>query len=159
MLRLRFAAFTACALLLCVSLAAAAALPKIKRDTPYPQARTQLQKLGFAPAKLPDAQVCEKEDARCFPETFACAGTGRAGCVHVWRQGAMLIDVLTEGEEPGGRRACGAAPAAVEFLRLDHNAGHPGRNVLRAARAGTHGVHYFHRGYGFPDSRKMRLPG
>lgn len=100
MLRLRSAAVIACALSLSVSVAAAATLPKIKRDTPYPQARAHLQKLGFAPAKLPDAQACEKEDARCFPETFACAGTGRAGCVHVWRQGAMLVDVLTEGEEP-----------------------------------------------------------
>ncbi len=76
------------------------ALPKIAKDTDYAAARKTLSAQGFAPERLPDAAACEKDDPRCFPETFSCAGTGLAACLHVWRRGNSVIEVRTIGEQP-----------------------------------------------------------
>lgn len=75
-------------------------LPKLAKDSPYATARMKLLSLGFRPERLPDADACEKDDPRCFPETFACAGTGLGQCVYVWRSGETLIEVRSIGEIP-----------------------------------------------------------
>lgn len=74
--------------------------PRIAKDTSYADARKALTAQGFAGVRLPDADKCQKDDARCFPETFACAGTGLGQCVHIWRRGDTIIEVLTIGEDP-----------------------------------------------------------
>ncbi len=96
-------AVCAAALMTAMVLATAAAaqtLPKLAPDTPYGKARDALRKLGYAPVALADAQACDKADPRCFPEAYACAGTGLAQCVYTWRKGRAVIEVVTEGEEP-----------------------------------------------------------
>lgn len=76
------------------------ALPQIAKDAGYVTARKTLLAQGYAPERLAEASACEKDDARCFPETFSCAGTGLGACVHVWRRGNAVIEVLTIGERP-----------------------------------------------------------
>lgn len=75
------------------------ALPKIAKDTGYPAARKTLLAQGYEPVRLPDASACEKDDPRCFPEAFACAGTGLAACVYTWRRGNSVIELRTIGEQ------------------------------------------------------------
>ena len=76
------------------------ALPKIAKDTGYAAARKTLLAQGYVPERLADAMTCEKDDPRCFPETFSCAGTGLGACLHIWRRGNALIEVNTIGEQP-----------------------------------------------------------
>lgn len=95
-------ALIAAALALSATVASAQqnALPKIAKDTDYTAARKTLLAQGYEPARLPDASACEKDDPRCFPETFACAGTGLAACIYTWRRGNTVIEVHTIGEQP-----------------------------------------------------------
>jgi hypothetical protein len=76
------------------------AIPRIAKDTDYAAARKALLAQGYAPERLADAMTCEKDDLRCFPETFSCAGTGLGACLHVWRRGSAVIEVNTIGEQP-----------------------------------------------------------
>ena len=75
-------------------------LPKIAKDTEYAAARKTLIAQGYQPELLADADKCEKDDPRCFPETWRCAGTGLGQCVYVWRRGQALIEIRTIGEQP-----------------------------------------------------------
>jgi len=96
------AGFLAAGFLLAASaaLAQSAALPKLQKDSDYTGARKALLSQGYEPAQLPNAEKCEKSDPRCFPEVFACAGTGLAACVYTWRRGQTVIEVHTIGEQP-----------------------------------------------------------
>jgi hypothetical protein len=85
--------------------AAAERLPSFPKNTDYREARRSLIGLGYAPVKLPDADVCEKGDGRCegFPEMLSCSGTGAAHCVFVWRSKRdMLVEIVTIGEGNAG---------------------------------------------------------
>jgi len=75
-------------------------LPKIAKDTDYAAARKTLLAQGYAPERLTGAVACEKDDPRCFPETFSCAGTGLGACLHIWKRANMIIEVSTLGEQP-----------------------------------------------------------
>ncbi len=77
-----------------------ASLPKFPSGTPYAEARRSLIALGYEPATLPDADKCEKDNARCFPEVESCAGTGLGPCIYTWRRGETLIEVFTVYERP-----------------------------------------------------------
>jgi hypothetical protein len=79
----------------------AQSLPRIKQGTPYGDARKILMSQGYKPVSLPGAQKCGPgDDDRCFPEAFACAGTGTAACIYTWQRGAMVIEVRTRFESP-----------------------------------------------------------
>lgn len=80
--------------------AAAEPLPKLAGQD-YGKARAALLRQDWRPVALPDADRCMAGDKRCAgrPEMYVCAGTGLGQCVFVWRRKAMVIDVMTEGEE------------------------------------------------------------
>ncbi|SFC38400.1 hypothetical protein SAMN05428997_106140 [Bosea sp. CRIB-10] len=82
------------------SAGAAEALPQLAGQD-YGKARAALLRADWRPVALPDADQCMAGDKRCAgrPEMYACAGTGLGQCVFVWRRKAVLIDVITEGEE------------------------------------------------------------
>lgn len=79
---------------------AAEALPKLAGQD-YGKARAALLRQDWRPVALPDADQCMAGDRRCTgrPEMYVCAGTGLGQCVFVWRRKAVVIDVMTEGEE------------------------------------------------------------
>lgn len=79
---------------------AAEALPKLVGQD-YGKARAALLRQDWRPVALPDADQCMAGDKRCAgrPEMYVCAGTGLGQCVFVWRRKAVVIDVMTEGEE------------------------------------------------------------
>ena len=79
---------------------AAEALPKLVGQD-YGRARAALLRQNWQPVALPDADQCMAGDKRCAgrPEMYVCAGTGLGQCVFVWRRKAVVIDVMTEGEE------------------------------------------------------------
>lgn len=79
---------------------AAEALPKLVGQD-YAKARAALLRQDWRPVALPDADQCMAGDKRCAgrPEMYVCAGTGLGQCVFVWRRKAVVIDVMTEGEE------------------------------------------------------------
>jgi hypothetical protein len=110
--------------LACSSGAEGASLPRFPKGTPYGEARQSLKALGYRPNALPDADAVSRDrcgykpdsltepetvkginlqddDARCFPEMVACAGTGLGQCIYSWRRGETLIDVFTSNEIPG----------------------------------------------------------
>ena len=78
----------------------AEALPKLVGQD-YGKARAALLRQDWQPVALPDADRCMAGDKRCAgrPEMYVCAGTGLGQCVFVWRRKAVVIDVMTEGEE------------------------------------------------------------
>ena len=80
--------------------AQSSALPNIAKDTDYAAARKTLIAQGFAPERLAGAAPCDKDDPRCFPEAFSCAGTGVAACLYIWKRGNAVIEVRTIGEQP-----------------------------------------------------------
>ncbi|MCP4559145.1 MAG: hypothetical protein GY873_13145 [Bosea sp.] len=79
---------------------AAEALPRLVGQD-YGKARAALLRHEWRPVALPDADQCMAGDKRCAgrPEMYVCAGTGLGQCVFVWRRKAVVIDVMTEGEE------------------------------------------------------------
>lgn len=100
------------AALLALCASAMAALPRFPTGQDYGRARKALLAQGWAPLRLPGADQCRPGDRRCTgrPEMFACAGTGVAPCLFLWRRGAMTIEVATYGEERArvSRIACRA---------------------------------------------------
>lgn len=88
------------ALLAASAAVAAEALPKLAGQD-YGKARAALLRQDWRPVALPDADQCMAGDRRCAgrPEMYVCAGTGLGQCVFVWRRKAVVIDVMTEGEE------------------------------------------------------------
>lgn len=88
-------------LALCASASAMAALPRFPKGQDYGRTRKALLAQGWAPLHLPGADPCRPGDRRCAgrPEMFACAGTGVAPCLFLWRRGAVTIEVATYGEE------------------------------------------------------------
>jgi hypothetical protein len=88
------------ALLAASAARAAEALPKLVGQD-YGRARAALLRQEWRPVALPDADQCMAGDKRCTgrPEMYVCAGTGLGQCVFVWRRKAVVIDVMTEGEE------------------------------------------------------------
>lgn len=93
-------AFAAFLFTLGAALAQTGTLPKIAKDMDYVEARKALAAQGFTPERLQGAVSCDKDDPRCFPEAFDCAGTGLAACVYTWKRGNAVIEVLTIGEQP-----------------------------------------------------------
>lgn len=79
---------------------ASEALPRLVGQD-YGKARAALLKQDWQPVALSDADQCMAGDKRCAgrPEMYVCAGTGLGQCVFVWRRKAVVIDVMTEGEE------------------------------------------------------------
>lgn len=88
-----------------VGVAAAEPLPKLAGQD-YGKARAALLRQDWQPVTLPDADRCMASDQRCAgrPEMHACAGTGLAPCIFIWRRRATTIEVVTEGEDPVVRR-------------------------------------------------------
>ncbi|RDJ25434.1 hypothetical protein DWF00_15435 [Bosea caraganae] len=80
---------------------AAEALPGLPKQRDYGQFRVSLIKQGWQPTKLPGADECWEGDKRCTgrAEMFACAGTGAANCLFIWKKAGTLIEVATKGEE------------------------------------------------------------
>lgn len=97
---MKSAALAAIVILTAASAQAQSSLPKIAKDTDYAAARKTLLAQGYMPERLAGAVACEKDDPRCFPETFSCAGTGLGACLHIWRRGNVVIEVSTIGEQP-----------------------------------------------------------
>lgn len=88
-----------------VGATAAEPLPKLAGQN-YGKARTALLRQDWQPVTLSDADRCMAGDQRCAgrPEMHACAGTGLAPCIFIWRRKATMIEVVTEGEDPVVRR-------------------------------------------------------
>ena len=84
------------------SLTQAAALPTLKKGSPYASARATLTKQNYKPVRS-DGSGCRfgREDVcKAYPEAETCAGTGLGNCLFVWRRGQQVIEVMTTGEEP-----------------------------------------------------------
>lgn len=89
-----------------ISALAAQALPSFKKHTPYPTARAQLIKMGYAPARVqtkPGSPThCEPEYLMCrtFPEIVSCSGAGALFCDMLFkrRSDGRLLMVTTGGE-------------------------------------------------------------
>ena len=89
------------AVIIVASFAALAKTPTFPKNEPYASARESLLKQGWRPVHAPDPGfVCQKGDDRCQgrPETFACAGTGLANCLFLWKRQKTVIEVETVGE-------------------------------------------------------------
>jgi hypothetical protein len=76
--------------------------PVFKHETPYAAARRNLVRRGWQPVISPDADACAEGDARCQgrPEMQACAGTGEANCLFLWRRAGTVIAVSTVDDPP-----------------------------------------------------------
>src|SRR6266436_3071356 len=90
-----------CAVILAATTALAGEADRIRRGTPYADARKALLADGFVPARIGACSGPGREDiCISFPEAQMCAGTGFAECVFVFRRpdGATLR-IVTRGEE------------------------------------------------------------
>jgi hypothetical protein len=74
----------------------------LARNTPYAVAREYLLREGWQPASTSDADKCEGGDTRCEgrPEMQACAGTGEANCLFLWKRNTTVIVVTTFADPP-----------------------------------------------------------
>src|ERR1041385_5135915 len=77
-------------------------IPRFRQLSPYATARERLLSTGWQPAASPDADKCMEDDARCQgrPEMEACAGTGKANCLFLWRKGDVTVAVSTVYDPP-----------------------------------------------------------
>ncbi len=89
------------AVLFSIGLAQSSGLPRLKKSESYAMVRVKMIKAGWKPYHSPDAQDCGG-DARCEgrPEMEACAGTGMANCVFLWKRKGKTVEILTTGENP-----------------------------------------------------------
>lgn len=83
-------------------------LPSLQPGTPYSDVRDAMLKAGWAPIKMPDAEVCSEFDSRCKgrPEMEACAGSGMANCKFSWEKNGTLKKICTVGEDVSFESFC-----------------------------------------------------
>ena len=89
-----------CAVVLAATTSLAGGADRIRRDTPYADARKALLADGFLPARVGACSAPGREDiCTALPEAQTCAGTGFAECEFVFRRpdGAM-VRIVTRGE-------------------------------------------------------------
>jgi len=95
---------------------ARAPTPRVRKQTPYEEAREHLLSSGWTPAASPNADKCQEGDGRCQgrPEMESCSGAGEANCLFLWRKGKVIIAVSTIADPPviaGIRCRSGCKPA------------------------------------------------
>ena len=85
------------------SFAQTSSLPKLKKGESYKGVRAKMIKAGWKPYHSPNADKCAEGDNRCEgkPEMEACAGTGLANCVFLWKRQSRTVAIFTIGENPG----------------------------------------------------------
>jgi hypothetical protein len=90
-----------CALILAATTASAGEADRIRRGTPYADARKALLADGFVPARIGACSGPGRKDiCISFPEAQMCAGTGFAECVFVFRRpDGGTLRIVTRGEE------------------------------------------------------------
>jgi hypothetical protein len=90
-----------CAVILAATTALAGEADRIRRGTPYADARKALLADGFVPARIGACSGPGREDiCISFPEAQMCAGTGFAECVFLFRRpDGGTLRIVTRGEE------------------------------------------------------------
>src|SRR6266516_5141952 len=89
-----------CAIVLAATTALAGDANRIRRDTPYADARKALLADGFLPARIGACRAPGREDiCTALPETQMCAGTGFAECeIGFRRADGAPVRIVTRGE-------------------------------------------------------------
>jgi hypothetical protein len=89
-----------CAIVLAATTALAGEANRIRRDTPYADARKALLADGFLPARIGACRAPGREDiCTAFPEAQMCAGTGFAECEFAFRRtDGATVRIVTRGE-------------------------------------------------------------
>jgi len=89
-----------CAIVLAATTALAGEADRIRRDTPYADARKALLADGFLPARIGACRAPGREDiCSAFPEAQMCAGTGFAECEFAFRRpDGATVRIVTRGE-------------------------------------------------------------
>jgi len=89
-----------CAIVLAATTALAGEADRIRRDTPYADARKALLADGFLPARIGACSAPGREDiCGAFPEAQMCAGTGFAECEFAFRRAdSATVRIVTRGE-------------------------------------------------------------
>lgn len=78
-------------------------IPVVGVGTPYHQVRAELKRSGWTPVRQREAcgPVCEGHRQAGWFETQACADTGVAPCLFVFRNASgKILEVVTRGESP-----------------------------------------------------------
>ncbi len=80
-------------------------IPGVSKGMPYAEARAKLLSMGYVPYQpkgphLMTGPPCEdrEEICRAYPETAACAGTGRAQCAFLFIREMEFVEVETVNE-------------------------------------------------------------
>ncbi len=80
-------------------------IPGVSKGMPYAEARAKLLSMGYVPYQpkgphLMTGPPCEgrEEICRAYPETAACAGTGRAQCAFLFIREMEFVEVQTVNE-------------------------------------------------------------
>ncbi len=80
-------------------------IPGVSKGMPYAEARAKLLSMGYVPyqPKGPHLMMgppCEgrEEICRAYPETAACAGTGRGQCAFLFIRKLEFVEVTTVNE-------------------------------------------------------------
>src|SRR5437016_4125131 len=89
-----------CAIVLAATTASAGEADRIRRDTPYADARKALLADGFLPARIGACSAPAREEiCITFPEAQMCAGTGFAECEFAFRRpDGATVRIVTRGE-------------------------------------------------------------
>ena len=89
-----------CAVTLATTAAPGSETKRIRRDTPYTDARKALLADGFLPARIGACSAPGREDiCTAFSEAQMCAGTGFAECEFVFRRrDGVTVWIVTRGE-------------------------------------------------------------
>ena len=81
------------------------AIPGVSAEMPYVEARAKLLSMGYVPyqprgPRLMTGPPCEgrEEICRAYPETAACAGTGRAECAFLFIREREFVEIETVNE-------------------------------------------------------------